>query len=362
MTSFLKTPRQLGYSLPAEWEKHDSTWIALPRKDGISFADRFDGIIEVWTQMCEILSHRETVRIVVRDQAQETQGRIALSRSRKIARDNLIFHRWGINECWARDCAPMFVQRSKRSTLSRSNDSTSSVAIVDWQFNGYGGRYSPFDLDDAMPQQAADYLGLPLFSPKLVLEGGAIDVNGRGALLTTESCLLNPNRNPNLTREQVETILCDFLGVTKILWLSGRSIAGDDTDGQVCNLARFVNPNTVVASVEEDPNDENFAPLQENLAQLRRMKDQSGKPLRIVELPMPGVVTIKKQRTPASYANFYIANGVVLLPTYRHKKNDKLAKDILQKLFRTRKVIPIDATEMIWGGGAFHCATQQQPA
>ncbi len=357
MTSFLKTPRQLGYTMPAEWERHEATWLSWPRKDGVSFSDRFDGVVEIWTQMCEILSHNEKVRIVVRDQAQETQARIALSRSRKIARDNVIFHRWGINECWARDCGPMFVKRAVKN-----KNGMSPIAIVDWQYNAYGGKYPPFDLDDALPQQAADYLGLPLFSPKLVLEGGAIDVNGRGALLTTESCLLNPNRNPDLAREQVETFLRDFLGVTKILWLGGRGIAGDDTDGQVCNLARFASPNTVVAVVEEDPTDENFAPLQQNLAQLRRMKDQSGKPLRVVELPMPGVATIKKQRMPASYANFYLANGVVLLPTFRHKKNDKLAREILQKLFRTRKVIPIDATDMIWGLGAFHCAAQQQPA
>jgi agmatine deiminase len=357
MTSFLKTPRQLGYHMPAEWEKHDATWLSWPRKDGVSFFDRFDGVLEVWKQICEILSRHETVRIIVRDQAQETQARIALSHSRKIARDYLIFHRWGINECWTRDNGPMFLKRDVKR-----GSAMSPIAIVDWQFNGWGGKYEPFDLDDAVPAQAADYLGVPLFSPKMVLEGGAIDVNGRGTLLATESCLLNPNRNPNLTREQVETFLRDYLCVSKILWLDGRGIAGDDADGPVDNLTRFVNPNTVVTVVEEDPKDENFAPLQENLARLRRMKDQSGNPLRIVELPMPGVVTIKKQRMPASYANFYIANGVVLLPTYRHKKNDKLAKDILQKLFRTRKVIPLDATDLIWGRGAFHSATLQQPA
>jgi agmatine deiminase len=357
MPACLKTPRELGYSMPAEWARHEATWLSWPRKDGISFPGRFDGVQEIWTAMCAILSHHEKVRIVVRDQAQETQARIALSRSRKIVRDNIVFHRWGINECWARDHGPIFVKRA-----SKGKGGLSPIAIVDWQYNAWGNKYPPFDLDDAVPAQAADYLGLPLFSPKMVLEGGSIDVNGQGTLLTTESCLLNPNRNPNLTRQQIEKFLRDFLGVVNILWLGGQGIAGDDTDGHIDNLARFVNPTTVVAVVEEDPADENYAPLQENLKRLRKMKDQSGRLLRVIELPMPGVVTIRKQRMPASYANFYIANGVVLLPTFGHKKNDQLAKDTLQKLFRTRRVIPLDATDMIWGLGAFHCATQQQPA
>ena len=200
----------------------------------------------------------------------------------------------------------------------------------------------------------------PLFRPGIVLEGGSIDVNGAGTVLTTEACLLHPNRNPQLTKLQIEQYLRDYLGVTNVLWL-GIGIVGDDTDGHVDDLARFVDHSTVVLAVEEDPRDDNYAVSQDNLQRLRTMKNQDGQPLRVVPLPMPGVVEHKGQRLPASYANFYIANGVVLLPTYRHP-NDARAQQILQKLFPDRRVVPIDSTIVIWGGGSFHCLTQQQPA
>ena len=206
-----------------------------------------------------------------------------------------------------------------------------------------------------MPQRVADLLKLPLFQPSIVLEGGSIDVNGCGSLLTTEACLLNPNRNPHLNKQQIEQHLRDYLGVTNILWL-GQGIVGDDTDGHVDDLTRFVNPTTVVTVVEDDPQDGNYRPLQENLERLQQMN------LRIVELPMPRVVEHERQRLPASYANFYIANGVVLLPTYRHKDNDRRAQDVLQGLFTDRRVVALDSTNLIWGLGSFHCLTQQQPS
>src|SRR5208282_810708 len=210
------------------------------------------------------------------------------------------------NEPWCRDHGPMFIERD------------GGMAIVDWGYNAWGGKYPPFDLDDAVPQHVAKLLNLPLFSPGIVMEGGSVDVNGAGTLLTTEACLLNPNRNPNLNQKQIGQYLQDYFSVTNILWL-GDGIDGDDTDGHVDDLTRFVTPNTVVTVIELDPQDANYWPLQENLKRLRTMRDQDGQPLRIVELPMPGVIEHDGQRLPASYANFYIANGVVLLPTYRNR-------------------------------------------
>jgi len=233
-------------------------------------------------------------------------------------------------------------------------------AVVDWGYNAWGGKYPPFDLDDAVPQHVAKLRGLPLFSPGIVMEGGSIEVNGRGVVLTTESCLLNPNRNPHLSKAQIEQHLRDYLGATHIHWL-GDGIAGDDTDGHIDDMTRFVNPTTIVTAVEDDPADENYGPLRENLERLRALRDAEGKPFRIVTIPMPGVVECDGQRLPASYANFYIANGIVLVPIYRHQ-NDRRALATLQECFPDRRVIGVDSTELIWGLGSFHCISQQEPA
>ena len=232
--------------------------------------------------------------------------------------------------------------------------------MVDWDYNAWGNKYPPCDLDDAVPRHVAHLRGLPLFSPGIVMEGGSLDVNGAGTLLTTESCLLNPNRNPHLDRAAIERYLRDFLGVTHVLWL-GDGIVGDDTDGHVDDLTRFVNPTTVVTVVEEDPADENHAPLRENFERLRTMTDQAGRPLRVVTLPMPRRIEYDGQRLPASYANFYIANGLVLVPTFRDPR-DAEAVDILQREFPNRRVLGVDSTELIWGLGSFHCISQQEPA
>jgi agmatine deiminase len=244
--------------------------------------------------------------------------------------------------------------------VTRESAAGRDRAIVDWGYNAWGGKYPPFDLDDAVPQHVAKLRGLPLFSPGIVMEGGSLEVNGAGTLLTTEACLLNPNRNPHLNRAQIEQYLCDYLGVRHVLWL-GDGIVGDDTDGHIDDLTRFVNPTTVVTVVEEDPQDENYGLLQENLHRLRTMKDQDGQPLRIVELPMPGLVECEDQRLPASYANFYIANRQVIVPTYHHA-NDARALEILQREFPDRKVVGIDSSDLIWGLGSFHCISQQEPA
>jgi agmatine deiminase len=340
--------------MPAEWEPHAATWLSWPRKEGISFPDKFDNVPAYWVKMCELLSPHEEVHINVRNETHENEARRHLAKSKKLRRGRVHLHRFGVNECWCRDHGPIFLVRStQHSALS------SPMAVVDWGYNAWGGKYPPFGLDDAIPRKVAKLFGLPLFSPGIVMEGGALDVNGRGTLLTTESCLLNKNRNPHLTKKQIERYLKDYLGVTNILWL-GDGIVGDDTDGHVDDITRFVNPTTVVTAIEEDPKDANFKLLQDNLSRLRRMKDQAGRPLRIIELPMPGLVEHDGQRLPASYANFYIANKVVLVPIYSHK-NDRRALEILQRCFPSRKVIGIECTDLIWGLGAFHCVTQQQP-
>ena len=256
-------------------------------------------------------------------------------------------------EPWCRDHGPIFLVRGG------GEGKPGERAVVDWGYNAWGNKYPPCDLDDAVPQHVARLRGLPLFSPGIVMEGGSLDVNGAGTLLTTESCLLNPNRNPNLSKAQIEQYLRDYLGVRNILWL-GDGIVGDDTDGHVDDLTRFVNPTTVVTVVEEDPQDENHAPLKENRDRLKTMKDEQGRLLRVVELPMPGRLEYDGQRLPASYANFYIANGKVLVPTFNDVR-DRDALGILADCFPDREVVGIHAVDLVGGLGTLHCMTQQLP-
>lgn len=349
--SSASTPRELGYRMPAEWAPHAATWLTWPRPDGISFPGRYEPVPDVYARFIRELVRHERVEINVWHDDMAEDIRKVLRRN-EVPLEAVGFHRFPSYEPWCRDHGPIFVTREGAAGRDR--------AIVDWGYNAWGGKYPPFDLDDAVPQHVAKLRGLPLFSPGIVMEGGSLEVNGAGTLLTTEACLLNPNRNPHLSKEQIEQYLCDFLGVRHILWL-GDGIVGDDTDGHIDDLTRFVNPNTVVTVVEEDPQDENYGLLQENLHRLRSMKDQDDQPLRIVELPMPGLVECEDQRLPASYANFYIANRQVIVPTYRHA-NDARALEILQREFPDRKVVSIDSTELIWGLGSFHCISQQEPA
>jgi agmatine deiminase len=265
---------------------------------------------------------------------------------------NVFFHFNPTNDAWCRDHGPIFIQREV--------DGRREEAIVDWGYNAWGGKYPPYDLDDVIPTRIGAEYGIPVFHPGIIMEGGSLDVNGHGTLLTTEACLLNPNRNPQLDRAGIEGYLRSFLGVSKILWL-GDGIAGDDTDGHVDDLTRFVDPNTVVTVVEEDDTDKNYEPLQRNLERLRGMTDQDDRPLRVATLPMPRPLYRAGQRLPASYANFYIANGLVLLPTYDPPRDEEAATT-LQSLFPDREVIGIDCADLVWGLGAFHCVTQQWPA
>lgn len=361
-----KTPRALSYRMPAEWDTHAATWLSWPRRTGQSFRSCYDKVLPSFAEMVRTLAPHETVNINVADSAMQEDAHHVLQ-THKVPLDNVRFQRIPTNEVWCRDHGPTFVISQSANRESRTADSISEIrnpqsalAIVDWDYNAYGKKYPRYDLDDAVPQRVARLLGVPLFHPGIVLEGGSIDVNGAGTVLTTEACLLHPNRNPQLTKPQIEQHLCDYLGVTNVLWL-GIGIIGDDTDGHVDDLARFVDHSTVVLAVEEDSRDDNYSMSRDNLERLRAMKDQDGQPLRVVTMPMPGVVEHKRQRLPASYTNFYIGNGVVLLPTYRHP-NDARAHQILQKLFPDRRIVPIDSTIVIRGGGSFHCLTQQQPA
>ncbi len=345
------TPKSLGYRMPAEWEPHTATWFTWPRPEGISFPDKYETVPPVYANLIRELVQVEEVNINVWDAEMEAEVRQLLQK-KKTPLDRVRFHHFPAYEPWCRDHGPIFLVREQNGRHER--------AIVDWGYNAWGGKYPLFDLDDAIPQHVAQLRGLPLFSPGIVMEGGSLEVNGCGTLLTTESCLLNPNRNPHLSKAEIEKYLCDYLGVTNVLWL-GDGIIGDDTDGHIDDLSRFVNPTTVVTVVEEDPSDENYPILQENLHRFRSMRDEKQRPLRIVELPMCGRIEHEDQRLPASYANFYIANKIVLVPTYR-QANDAKALVILQKEFPDRRVIGIDSTELIWGLGSFHCISQQEPA
>jgi agmatine deiminase len=341
-----RTPAALGYRMPAEWEPHAATWLSWPRRDGISFPGSFNRVTPTLRKMVEALITSEPVCINVANRAHEAEARTVLD---GIDQARITFYRVPTDEPWCRDHGPIFLTRDEEPRL----------AVTDWGYNAWGGKYPPFDLDDVVPTRVAEQLALPVFNGPMILEGGSIDANGEGALLTTESCLLNPNRNPDLTRQQVEQNLRDYLGVTDIHWLS-RGTEGDDTDGHIDNLARFVSRRSVLAVVEEDPDDFNYEPLQENLARLRGIRID-GIPLEIRTLPMPRKMLREDLRLPASYANFYIANECVLVPTYGDP-NDGAGLEVISDAFPTRRIMGIDCQELIWGLGAFHCLTQQQPA
>ena len=332
--------------MPAEWEPHAATWLSWPRRDGISFPDSFDRVMPALRAMVEALIESEQVCINVCNGVHEAEARQIL---RGLPMERISFHTIPTNEPWCRDHGPIFLTRDRDPKL----------AIVDWDYNAWGNKYPPFDLDEIVPAHVAEILKLPVFYPGMILEGGSIDVNGAGALLTTESCLLNPNRNAQLSRGEIEQRLRDYLGVREIFWL-GDGIVGDDTDGHIDDLARFVSEHTVVTVVEEDRGDENYKPLQENLARLRKMKIDN-REIDIIALPMPREIVREELRLPASYANFYIANSCVLVPTFAEPA-DEPALSILRNLFPDRSVIGIDCRELIWGLGTFHCLTQQQPA
>ncbi|MEO8206802.1 MAG: agmatine deiminase family protein [Chthoniobacterales bacterium] len=343
----MPVPAKNEFHMPAEWEPHEATWLSWPHRDGISFPDSYDRVMPTFARMVEAIAESEIVRINVKNKAQETEIRALL---KNVPPERVEFFHVETNEPWCRDHGPVFLKRKQAPQL----------AIVDFGYNAWGWKYPPFDADDVVPTKLGAKLKIPVYACDMVLEGGSIDVNGRGTLLTTESCLLNPNRNPELDRAQIEHNLKAYLGVKNILWL-GDGIEGDDTDGHVDDITRFVDATTVVTVVEEDENDKNYEPLQINLQRLHKMNLENGEPLAVRTLPMPSRIVRDGQRLPASYANFYIANTAVLLPVF-HDPNDAWAQAVLKEVFPTRKIVPIDCRELIWGLGAFHCLTQQQPA
>lgn len=344
-----KTPNALGYRMPAEWEPHTATWLAGPHNTE-TWPDDLPQVQAICVQLIEALQARETVHLLVDDAAAATHVRAMLAQ-RDIPLSQVILHIYPTVDAWLRDSAPIFV-------TSRAHKSA-PLAVVDWQFTAWGGKYPEMLPDNTIPQYVATRLHLPRFAPEVVLEGGSIDVNGLGSCLTTEQCLLNPNRNPHLQRTEIECYLHDYLGIRHTIWL-GEGIAGDDTDGHIDDIARFVGPKTVVCVLTDDPDDENYAVLQDNYRRLQSARDQDGRQLEVIPLPMPGCVGPADEPLPASYANFYIANGVVLVPVYDHP-NDTITLQILDECFPTRRVVGIPCEALVGGLGAIHCVTQQQP-
>ncbi len=338
------TPRSLGYRMPAEWEPHAATWLAWPHKLA-SWPGKFEPIPPLYTELVKAIAPYEQVNILagepqVMQQAQSLVGDIA----------NVTIWDIPTNDSWIRDHGPTFLVGAAGSPQ----------ALVDWGYNAWGGKYPPFDLDDAVPQEIGRRLGRRVFTPGIIMEGGAVDVNGRGTLLTTEQCLLNTNRNPEHSRAEIERYLCEYLNATNILWLQS-GIEGDDTDGHIDELARFVNATTIVAPLEDDEQDPNYRPLRENFERLKSMRGEDGQQFEVVPLPMPAAMYHDGQRLPASYCNFYLANGVAIVPQFDDPA-DASALDLLRSLLPGREVIGLGARDLVWGLGAFHCITQQEPS
>jgi agmatine deiminase len=344
----LATPAQLGYYFPAEFAPHTSTWLSWPHKEE-SWPGKLDSIFPRYAEFIKWVSLGEIVHINVADEKMKNFASSHLEQA-GVNLNQISFHFFPTNDAWCRDHGPAFLINSEAAVKK---------VLVKWDYNAWGNKYPPHDLDNQIPIRIAEELGIPCFKPGIVMEGGSVEFNGKGTLLTSKACLLNPNRNPHLNQDQIEGYLREYYGVNHILWV-GDGIIGDDTDGHIDDITRFVNEDTVVTVVEENKQDENHLILEENLQMLKQMRLENGKQLNIVELPMPSPVIWEDQRLPASYANFYIANHAVVVPTFRDK-NDQIALDILTKCFPDRQVVGVDSTDIIWGLGSFHCLSQQEP-
>jgi len=344
-----KTPKDLGYYFPAEFAMHDATWLSWPHKEA-SWPGKIHTIYPYYSEFVKELSLSEKVYINVNDEAMQSFASGWLQKA-GVNLEKVQFYLHPTNDAWCRDHGPAF--------LINPNAEQKKV-VVDWNYNAWGGKYPHFDLDDVIPTRVANYFSLPVYYPGIIMEGGSVEFNGKGTILTSTACLLNPNRNPQLDQSQIEEYLVNYYGVEQILWVD-EGIEGDDTDGHIDDTVRFVNEDTVLAVVEENRNDPNHHLLQKNLEQLNQMRLLNGKQLNIVELPMPDEVIFEDQRLPASYANFYITNKSVIVPIFQCRKDEKALR-IIQDCFPTRKVIGIDSTELIWGLGSFHCLSQQEPA
>jgi agmatine deiminase len=348
MPAQAKTPAALGYRMPAEWERQEAVWLSWPHNRE-TWPGSFRPIPAVFAEVAAQVSLREKVRINVAGPRRKRALSLIAGAGADMANVECFNH--PTNDAWCRDHGPIFV-RSER---------TGEVAVTDWEYNAWGGKYPPFDGDNRIPGRVARALGLRRFRSGVVLEGGSIDVNGRGALLTTASCLLNRNRNPGMTAAGIARSLGDFLGADTVLWL-GEGIAGDDTDGHVDDVTRFFSGDGIVTCVERRVGDVNYRALFENLELLRSFRTASGKRYRIAELPMPAPVSWRGMRLPASYANFLVINGAVLMPAFRQPRRDREAAEVLASCFPGREVVPIDCLELVRGLGTLHCISQQQPA
>jgi agmatine deiminase len=343
-----RTPRELGYRMPAEWERHRATWLAWPENEE-TWPGRLEEVRRIWERMIALLAAREDICLLVRDAEREAAvaGRLRAAGARM---ERVSFYRIPTVDAWIRDYGPTFLVHPREKRL----------ALCDWVFNAWGGKYPGYPEDERAAREIARSLGVPVFAPDFVLEGGAIDVNGAGVCLTTEQCLLNPNRNPGMSKAEIERHLRDYLGVERVVWLAG-GIAGDDTDGHVDDVARFVSASRVVCVLADDPADEDYEVLRENYDRLKGAADARGRALEVVALPTPGRLGHEGGRLPASYANFYIANGLVLVPTYGHA-NDAVALGLLADCFPGSEIVGIPCVPLVAGLGAIHCVTQQEPA
>lgn len=342
-----KTPYELGFSMPAEWEKHRAVWLSWPH-DITSFPhlEKAEG---AFADFVHEISESEQVELQVLDSAMEKKAVTMLSaRGTDIGR--VRFHKAKYADVWFRDYGPLFVVNKKKK----------EVAMTKWIYNALGNKYKPLLKDNEIPYRMNEELNLAMFETNIVLEGGSIDVNGKGLVLTTKQCLLNKNRNPKLSHTDIEKYLHDYLGIEKTIWLN-RGIEDDDTDGHIDDIARFVNEDTVLCAYENDTTSKNYEVLKENFEILKNATDQSGKKLNVIPIPMPGNIPAHENPLPASYANFYIGNTKVLVPVFKTVRDgEALAR--IQEAFPDRKVAGIDATYLVYGLGTLHCMSQQEPA
>ena len=343
------TPAAQGYSFPAEFALHHATWLSWPHNPD-TWPGKIETIYPSYAKFVGILTAGEFVHINVRDKKMEQEA-IAILETQNVNLDRVKFFHHPTNDAWCRDHGPAFLINS---------ESRQPKVIVDWGHNAWGGKYPPFDLDDVIPTLIAKAYNIPVYHPGIIMEGGSVDFNGEGTLITSTSCLLNRNRNPHLNQQQIEQYLFDYYGVEQVLWVD-EGIVGDDTDGHIDDTVRFFNSDSVITVIEHNKHDENFALLKRNLKQLSQMRLINERQLNIIELPMPDALYYEGQRLPASYANFYISNQHVIVPTFQCNRDDE-ALNILQDCFAERKVIGIDSSDIIWGLGSFHCLSQQEPA
>lgn len=347
MTDTDSRPAELGFFMPPEWAAHAATWTSWPFDDAL-WEGQLDAVRGEFAALVATIARFEPVVLNVRDDEAEADARDRLARA-GAPLANLTFHRVPLNDVWFRDNGPLFVR-----------DGEGRVALTDWGFNAWGGKYAPWDDDDRAPQAVARTLRMKRFQVPIIMEGGSLELNSRGVCLSTRSCLLSPQRNPELDEADIETALREGLGIKHLIWL-GEGLEGDHTDGHIDTIVRFCDDHTLVCAVAEDEGDANFEPMQRNLTQLRSLRDHEGEPYRVLELPLPKTrLDFGGARLPPTYANFYIGNGFVVVPQYGDA-NDARALDILKPLFPGRELIGLSSRALITGGGSFHCVTQQQP-